>query len=113
MRAGVEKEIMKLQNKQIKLGEEIKNLLSMREGFNARFSALDSIYLQVKDFEKQIIEYATIEQIVQVRREIDKCADNSKTVSLFDKIERNIESLTRRVNNDFVTNDNVARMFRD
>ena len=55
---------MKLQNRQIKLGEEIKNLLSMREGFNARFSALDSIYLQVKDFEKQIIEYATIEQIV-------------------------------------------------
>ena len=46
---------MKLQNRQIKLGEEIKNLLSMREGFNARFSALDSIYLQVKELYEKVV----------------------------------------------------------
>lgn len=52
----------------------------MRESFNARLGSLDSVYVTLRVFNAEISNLAPIEQIINLKREIEKRAHSENTV---------------------------------
>ena len=61
--------------------------------------------MPIKHFENEIKAYALNSSVTTVGKKIELCARQNKTVQMFDRMDKLIESLTRKVNTDCVTRD--------
>lgn len=112
-RAQVEKDIMKVQNSLRKLQDEQQHLGQMRAQLNERIDLLQDVYLPVKHWESEMKQYALTKQVDEVKKKIEQCARQTKTVQQFERLDGLIEALTRRMGTDFPTFAQVNAKVRD
>lgn len=58
-------------------------------------------------FEKHISAYALVTKVIDVDKKVAKCALQEKTAALIDRLDAMHAQLNKRVNNDFVTKDQI------
>ena len=85
----------------------------MRQELHEKIDLLNDIYLPVQVFNTEVKVFASQKQVDELRRRVDRCAQQEKVVGMFDRLDRMQESTSRRMNADFITKESVNMKLRD
>lgn len=104
---------MKVHNVMRKISMEQTNLSNMRESVHARIDSLNELMMPHSKFNKEILNYATVKMIDDMRRKVEKCAVATTMMPHFTRLDKLNENFTRRLNQDFITKDSLNGKLRD
>ena len=106
-RVLIEKEVMKLENRQRKIESEQKFLASMKKKFEDRVDSLKEVYLSQADYYKDVAKFVDMDEVAKIKISQSQLAKQEDVVKEFRKLKEQNERLRKEMKESYATKDFV------